>query len=726
MNNLKAKKYRDFLFFAFYTAIFTVIAVACFVLYFVLDKTFFTTYDGRVQHIAALSYYGEYLRSLFHSFFIEGKFEVQQWDFNLGFGADIIQTLHYYVIGDPFSFLSVFFSTKNMHILYNVNIFLRLYCIGIAFLAYCRYHKFDRQASLCGAFVYIFCGFSFFCAPRHPYFVNPMIWLPLLFIGIDKIFREKRILFFAFFVFVSTASNFYFFYMLSIIVFVYALIRFFFVFPKNEYKNIWRYILLALAGYVLGVCMAAFLFFPNVSGFFLCGRSEEEKPLTFLYRPNYYIKMFLGFVAPSTFGSYSTFGYAAPALPLTICLFRMKDKISRQLKLSITIGLIFYLLPVFGCIFNGFSYPSNRWGFAFSFSIAIGVSYVLPSAIKYTWKEIRSIMIACILLCCIVFVLSIFISDVREQFFLPYTVLFVSVLILSVLYIFRYSAKTAYLIIILISVIFQANFRYSPKGLDYLSKGISTDEYSELKEEYTTKFPIEDSDFYRIETACLKSENSPAVSGMKGTTYYWSINNGLLYDFYRDYNLKNNLLSSFGLENNEYLFSLLNVKYYIVPAEKTADIPQSFIDTGKNYIGYKIFENKNFQYFGFSESGEHLKNIKTSTNKLIAEISPEKDCTIFLSIPYSKYWNAKIDNKKANIRLAKTAFMELTVPEGNHLIELTYKNKSFVLGVIISVFGFIIFGVVCLYNKFLSNNKKNCRQDTIKNWSCTEKKNNSF
>lgn len=713
MNNLKAKKYRDFLFFAFYTAIFTVIAVACFVLYFVLDKTFFTTYDGRVQHIAALSYYGEYLRSLFHSFFIEGKFEVQQWDFNLGFGADIIQTLHYYVIGDPFSFLSVFFSTKNMHILYNVNIFLRLYCIGIAFLAYCRYHKFDRQASLCGAFVYIFCGFSFFCAPRHPYFVNPMIWLPLLFIGIDKIFREKRILFFAFFVFVSTASNFYFFYMLSIIVFIYALIRFFFVFPKNEYKNIWRYILLALAGYVLGVCMAAFLFFPNVSGFFLCGRSEEEKPLTFLYRPNYYIKMFLGFVAPSTFGSYSTFGYAAPALPLTICLFRMKDKISRQLKLSITIGLIFYLLPVFGCIFNGFSYPSNRWGFAFSFSIAIGVSYVLPSAIKYTWKEIRSIMIACILLCCFVFALSIFISDVREQFLLSYTVLFVTILILSAVYIFRCSVKIPYFILILISVIFQANFRYSPRGLDYLSKGISTDEYVELQREYTTNFPIEDSEFCRVETACLKSPNAPAVSGIKGTTYYWSINNGLLYEFYRDYNLKNNLLSSFGLENNEYLFSLLNVKYYIVPAEKTADIPQSFIDTGKNYIGYKIFENKNFQYFGFSESGEHLKNVKTSTNKLTAEISPEKDCTIFLSIPYSKYWNAKIDNKKTDIRLAKTAFMELTVPEGTHLIELTYKNNSFILGVIVSVFCFIIFVTISVYNNFLSICKKKCKYETV-------------
>ena len=256
-------------------------------------------------------------------------------------------------------------------------------------------------------------------------------------------------------------------------------------------------------------------------------------------------------------------------------------------------------------------------------------------------------------------------------------------------------------------------FLCGPKGLDYLSKGISTDEYSELKEEYTTKFPIEDSDFYRIETACLKSENSPAVSGMKGTTYYWSINNGLLYEFYRDYNLKNNLLSSFGLENNEYLFSLLNVKYYIVPAEKTADIPQSFIDTGKNYIGYKIFENKNFQYFGFSESGEHLKNVKTSTNKLTAEISPEKDCTIFLSIPYSKYWNAKIDNKKTDIRLAKTAFMELTVPEGTHLIELTYKNNSFILGVIVSVFCFIIFVTISVYNNFLSICKKKCKYETV-------------
>ena len=45
---------------------------------------------------------------------------------------------------------------------------------------------------------------------------------------------------------------------------------------------------------------------------------EEDNPLTLIYRTNYYIKMILGFIAPSTFGSYSTFGYAAPAIPLII------------------------------------------------------------------------------------------------------------------------------------------------------------------------------------------------------------------------------------------------------------------------------------------------------------------------------------------------------------------------------------------------------------------------
>ena len=195
---------------------------------------------------------------------------------------------------------------------------------------------------------------------------------------------------------------------------------------------------------------------------------EEDNPLTLIYRTNYYIKMILGFIAPSTFGSYSTFGYAAPAIPLIIVLFTMKDKISKQIKILLSIGLIFFLFPIFGCIFNGFSYVSNRWGFAFSFAVAIGVTYVIPKVINSSFKEMKTILIACFAISFFVFALSLVSKDVREQFFLAYIVLFLCTLFLFIFYYFKKSTKILYFVMIIFSAIFQGNFRYSSKGLDYL------------------------------------------------------------------------------------------------------------------------------------------------------------------------------------------------------------------------------------------------------------------
>lgn len=696
---MKSLKNKNLSFIAFYTVIFAAVSMACFSFYFILGKTFFTTGDGRSQHIAALIYYGKYLRSIFYTLFTQGKLAIPQWDFNLGFGSDIIQTLHYYVIGDPFSFLSVFFSSEKTQILYTINIFLRLYCIGLAFFAYCKYHNFDKYSSLCGAFVYIFCGFTFYCVVRHPYFVNPMIWLPLLLIGIDKIFDNKNFLPFAFFVFIACASNFYFFYMLSIIVFIYAIVRFFFKFPKQEYKDIWKYILLALAGYFLGICMAAVIFFPNVLGFLSCGRSEEDNPLTLIYRTNYYIKMILGFIAPSTFGSYSTFGYAAPALPLIIILFTMKDKIAKQIKIFISIGIIFFLFPVFGCIFNGFSYVSNRWGFAFSFVIAIGIVYAIPIATNSNFKEIKTVIVVCFSVCLFVFALSLANKNIREQFLLPYIILFICTVLLFVLYYFKQSTKIFYLILILFSVIFQGNFRYAPKGLNYLHDSPSQKDFSSLLQEYTTPLLIDDNDFYRIETSDLQSPNVPAVIGIKGTTYYWSINNGLLYDFYKEKNLTGNALSSHGLELHSELFQFFNVKYYLVSENKKNKIPQFFKDTGKKHLEYKIYKNTEFLPFGSTKNGEHIENVKLGCNSFVADSNFSNNSDIFFSIPYSKFWKANIDGKKTEIKLAKTAFMELPVQKGNHHIELSYTNTYFTSGIIVTVIAFFVFLILNVKNK---------------------------
>lgn len=40
------------------------------------------------------------------------------WDLNIGYGSDILTTLHYYVIGDPLTLLSVFFKSSQTEFLY--------------------------------------------------------------------------------------------------------------------------------------------------------------------------------------------------------------------------------------------------------------------------------------------------------------------------------------------------------------------------------------------------------------------------------------------------------------------------------------------------------------------------------------------------------------------------------------------------------------------------------
>lgn len=78
------------------------------------------------------------------------------WDLNIGYGSDILTTLHYYVIGDPLTLLSVFFKSSQTEFLYEFLIFLRIYLAGIAFSRYAFYHKNSKQAVFMGSMIYIF------------------------------------------------------------------------------------------------------------------------------------------------------------------------------------------------------------------------------------------------------------------------------------------------------------------------------------------------------------------------------------------------------------------------------------------------------------------------------------------------------------------------------------------------------------------------------------------
>ena len=99
-------------FYILYTIVFAAISLFIYCCFYLNGKSLIWSHDGVPQHINALAYYGKYLRNVLKTLVIDHKLSFPMWDMHIGYGSDILTTLHYYVIGDPLTLLSVFVPKK--------------------------------------------------------------------------------------------------------------------------------------------------------------------------------------------------------------------------------------------------------------------------------------------------------------------------------------------------------------------------------------------------------------------------------------------------------------------------------------------------------------------------------------------------------------------------------------------------------------------------------------
>jgi uncharacterized membrane protein YfhO len=593
-----------------FSLLFVVTSFFCFFFFIALHKSFLR-YDGIVQHLTALTYWDEYLRTFLKTLFTTGKFVFPEFDFSIGYGDDILTTLHYYTIGDPLSLLSVFVPAAKTEYLYNFLVILRLYLCGISFLAYCNYHKLVKWASLTGAFIYIFSGYSLYCAVRHPYFINPMIYLPVIFIGVDKIIKNENPALFIISIFVACISNFYFFYMLTIITIIYAVIRFFATFNTGRGKKFCKLFTLFAGFYILGTAMASVVFLPNVLGFFNSCRSGDKAIVPLLYDPIYYVKAVFSFVSPEQFESYSFFGFAAFTFSACILCFLRKDAKSKQLKAGLIVLSIFMAFPVFGHIFNGFNYVTNRWCFAYAFTAALTTTCLLPELLTMTKKEFLIYTVIPSSVCFFVIAGSILINLIKTEFLLSHTVLLLVLFLFAVLYMHhpdmknrkvKYLTYSFFLGCTLFSIIINANIRYSPKQYNYLTDffdygkaytNYSSDIDSRLKE------MTSDTDFFRYEEPKKLLKNNAMLFNSHSTAFYWSVCNSYVSEALNQLGATSQGWQSSGFDIRSIPDALTCVEYIVLTENLKTGLPYNFIKK-ESSNQYKIYENKNPLPFGFT------------------------------------------------------------------------------------------------------------------------------
>ena len=562
-----------------YTLMFLLMCIVAFLPFFTEGKSFVWgagVEDGLSQHFSALAYYGEALREFFRNL-LAGHPKLVMWDMSLGYGADILSTLNYYAIGDPLNLLYGFVSPKNTETMYDFMILLRMYLAGITFIMYARKMKKRSYGTVIGALVYVFSGFCFRLGLRHPFFINPMIYFPLLCLGIEKIYQRERPYVFIFAVCVSAMSNYYFLYMLTIFAVIYAWIRFYKYTEENKMKNFCLTILKFGMYYTLGIAMAAVILLPSVIGFLGNGRygkGVDWKSLI-VYPGKYYLLFIENFIGYGNMGSNTNAGY----LPIVgiVVLFtlfsqRMKHK---KYRVAFIASIIALILPIFGYAFNGFSYANNRWAFALSFIVALLTAEMYPRLFVMSKRqqiEIGAGIIIYTVFCIIV--------NASGEEILKNKGIMAACGLIAVFYILllifqrlgydtqKRIVRVSMAILLLISVGVHGYYRFDPKGYAYTQEFMDQGQaYRTLKEDNIRMLSkVNDPSVYRVHAEGYRYKNYGLINHLNTISGYYSITAKCVTDTIKGYDtLGMQYADKYkGVDQRLGLLSLAGVKYITV------------------------------------------------------------------------------------------------------------------------------------------------------------------
>lgn len=620
-----------------YTVIFAVLCAIVFYPFYRNGRSFVWCaggQDGIAQHLNALVYWGQYIREFFGNM-IHGHFKFPMWDMSIGYGGDILATLNYYAIGDPLNLLYVFSNKHNAEYFYQVLYFVRMYLVGISFIAYGLYMKKDNKGILCGSLIYLFCGFFFKACLRHPFFLNPMIYFPLMLIGVEKIFRKERPYLLMFMATLGAISNFYFFYMLTLFTVIYAAIRYH---NYEKIKNFFKVFFKFAGWYLLGIGLSAVILLPVLIGFSGNGRtSSGMNYFTYFYYPMTYYKaavhQFIGYEAIERATSMN---YVALSLLAVVALFVQKKKGRIDLKIALIIGIAGLLLPPIAYVFHGFSYPMNRWIFALSFVMGAIVMEMYQDLLKLSiWQEIGMAV-----LCVIYIVTSYYIVEERtKELKVILAVLVGSFLILLLMNHIEFFKKgpfhhVAMLGIVCVSIGIAGYFNFSTKESavigDYLESG-KVWNYLE-KDGAKLLTSADNQGFYRSEAYGANQYNWGLSYHTPTTTNYLSVTDGNVSKALRQtetmgyfYTFKFRKL-----DKRKGFMSLYGVKYVTFPLKEK--VSKKDFRLIKKQGNFGLYENKKVLPFGYTYDSyvreseyEKLNGIDREQTMLSSAIVEDQD-----------------------------------------------------------------------------------------------------
>lgn len=530
------------------------------------------------------------------------------YSFDFGLGAGTFSELSYY-FSTSIVFLitaAAVFVLESIHIiesadvLFWANAAVFISILRLAFVLFFTtrlfiYMGISTLSAFTGAALYGLSGMYFRHTVYWEFFADAYLWLPLLILGAEKVFREHKPGWFLFAIAISLIDNFYFAYINMLLTAIYISVRLFFPLTESEIpkrKAIGTFFVFG----VLGFGISAISFVPAVYAYLNNHRPAFQEDIEWVNLTDNILFTSRYIVMPAIF-----------LLFWTIPAFH-RSRLFRLFALFAFIGTLLHYSPMAGSLFNGFSAPQYRWEYFIALVSGGAVAVGLERLGDLTMRQ----LVASTAFALLAYNLAIridpgFDAGTWQAVFVSLSLPTAVMLLAAVIRWPRALLKKTLTVYVIGSAAVFANFYQNDAILEtghiknvnkelLTTEGYDSPEIRGLLEEIHAQ---ESDPIYRIDWMEDVRNNTPIVQDFRGLSAYSSIlNKNLLYFYLYDLEIdmgRESVSRYATLGNRANLHSLLQGKYTILE-KGDPNVPFGFeeLTASKNFIVYRNTNNLPF------------------------------------------------------------------------------------------------------------------------------------
>ena len=531
------------------------------------------------------------------------------YSFNTGLGLPFFRNFFNY-LSSPFNIIILLFERDNIVTSFSVIIALKI-IFASSVMSYFLKNFFNKNSLFITVFGLTYGFSSYFVAFYwNIMWLDGMIYLPLIVLGIKKIIDENKINLYIISLFLSIISNYFISYMICIFSCIFFLV--YIIFKENiTRRDLLKKIILFTISSLIAGGMAGFMILPYMNSLSSISATGDSFTFykTFNFNPIFFLANHFSLVKSIVFSSQDYFlpniSSGITLLVLLISFFfnsgiKIKDKIMAIIFMLILFVSFIYVPLDF--IWHGFHTPNDlpfRYSFIYVFIINVIAFYSIN---KIDTLRIRYCVIITIILN--IFLLILFKLEFLTEFALEINILFLLIsLVLFIIYKLKNNNIGKYILvfIVIIDIILNINENWQINH----PKNEFMDDYNTVNS-VVERIKDNDKSFYRIEKNFNQTLNDGAWYNYNGISIFSSIAYEQMAKAQKQLGIPGNYVNSYYYRQNTPIYnSIMSIKY-LIGIENKNEAYNLF----KTINYYDVYENKYYlpPIFGVSRDIKNFKN----------------------------------------------------------------------------------------------------------------------